>query len=322
MRQLKISAQITNRESLSFEKYLTEVSQIGATITAEEEVELAIIIKTSDDPQAAVNAVQRLCRANLRFVISVSKQYQGQGLPLNELINEGNYGMAKAAYKFDHTRGFKFISYAVWWIRQSILQAIAENGRSIRLPLNKITELNKVKKILSSIEQDFGRPATISEIIRAYAKNEVYSSLKKEGLVRLPTEQEIDVAVGARDWKALTDLIERQSKNVTSLDEFANSEDKSSTIGDLMASNGFEDIKSHQNHEDLKIILSNVMKRLPEREHYVLTSCFGIDGRQKSLEEIGVELELTKERVRQLREKGLRRIRVIDREGQLSQFID
>jgi len=323
MRQLKISAQITNRETKSFEKYLTEVSQVGDTITAAEEVELAIIIQTSKDPKAVEKAVKKLCRANLRFVISVSKQYQGQGMPLGEIVNEGNLGMIKAAYKFDHSRGFKFISYAVWWIRQSILQAIAETGRPIRLPLNKITELNKVKKILNSIEQHLGRPATISEIIRAYARNEMVSSFKKQGILLSPTEEEITVAVDSRDWKSLTDLIERQSKRISSLDEFANDEDQSATIGDLMASGGFEELKSELNQADLKIILEGVMNKLPERERYVLTNCFGIGGtEQKSLEEIGFRLELTKERVRQVREKGLRRMRVLDKSGQLTQFMN
>lgn len=322
MRQLKISAQITNRETRSFEKYLNEVTQIGDVINATEEVELATIIQTSKDKKEVEKAIQKLCRANLRFVISVAKQYQGQGLPLNELVNEGNLGMLKAASRFDHTRGFKFISYAVWWIRQAILQAIAETGRPIRLPLNKITDLNKTKKIKKMLEQRLGRPATIAEIIRAYAENDLISDFKKSGILRSPTEEEIDQAVDSKDWNSLITLIEKQSNRVTSLDEYANDEDKSATIGDLMASEGFEDLKSNMNQSDLRIILDGIMGKLPEREKYVLTHYFGISGaQQKSLEEIGFDLDLTKERVRQVREKALRRMKVMDKKKQLGQFI-
>jgi|TARA_R110000851_G_scaffold145114_5_gene284478 RNA polymerase primary sigma factor len=323
MRQLRISAQITNRETKSFEKYLTEVSQVGDIINVAGEVELATIIQNSKDPIAVEKAVKDLCKANLRFVISVAKQYQGQGMPLGEIINEGNLGMLKAAYKFDHSRGFKFISYAVWWIRQSILKAIAETGRPIRLPLNKITELNKVKKALNSIEQNLGRPATISETIRAYAKAELINNFEKQGVLFSPTEEEISIEVDSRNWKPLITLIESQSKRVSSLDDFASNDDQSATIGDLMESGGFDDLKSELNQADLRVVLEEVMGKLPEKERYVLTNCFGIGGtEQKSLEEIGFKLELTKERVRQVRAKGLKRMKQLDKTGQLTQFMD
>jgi len=322
MRQLKISAQITNRETLSFEKYLTEVSQIGDVLSTKEEVELATIIQTSKDKRKVEESVRKLCEGNLRFVISVAKQYQGSGVPLNELVNEGNLGMMKAAYRFDHTRGFKFISYGVWWIRQSILQAIAETGKSIRLPLNKISEVSKVSKIKASLEQGLGREATITEIIYEYAKSDILSSFSKSNTLGDPTEEEISAEVDSRNWKPLMTLIDSQSKRVTSLDDMIGEDERGSTIGDLMASDGLEEFNSGIELSDLRIVLKQFMRRLTERERLVITQYYGINGADpKSLEEIGADLELTRERVRQIREKALRKLKRTDDKSLLSEYM-
>jgi RNA polymerase primary sigma factor len=274
MRQLKITKQITNRDTKSLEKYFQEISKLDL-ITADEEVELARRIREGD--QIALN---RLVNANLRFVVSTAKQYQGSGLRLPDLINEGNIGLVKAAKKFDETRGFKFISYAVWWIRQSILQALAEQSRLVRLPLNKIGEISKIKKATSSLEQVYQRPPNALEIGGELDMNsdQVKLAMKNSG-----KHVSMDAPFETGESSTLYTVI--QSMDSTSPD------------AELM-------------RESLNLDMNQALKSLSSRESEVIRLFYGLGERNpKSLNEIGELFDLTRERVRQIREKAIRRLR-------------
>ncbi|MEK6828816.1 MAG: RNA polymerase sigma factor RpoD/SigA [Nanoarchaeota archaeon] len=288
MRQLKISKQITNRESQSLNKYLTEVSSIADTISSEEEIELTRKIKEGD-----VNARNKLITANLRFVISVAKQYGGKS-PLPDLINEGNIGLIKAAERFDETRGFKFISYAVWWIRQSIMQYLADHGRQIRLPLNKIGMVNKIKQAKSELEQILQRTPTISEISE-------HLSLKET--------DNPDGEVAKYDETKIKELL-FNSGHISSLDAPLTDESDSGTLLETLNGDDEYNVKSILNNKDLQTELSRAMQTLKQREQEVLVLYFGLFGQTAlSLEEIGERFDLTRERVRQIKEQAIRRIK-------------
>ena len=274
MRQLKITKQITNRDTKSLEKYFQEISKIDL-ITAEEEVELARRIRKGD--QIALN---KLVNANLRFVVSTAKQYQGSGLRLSDLINEGNIGLVKAAKRFDETRGFKFISYAVWWIRQSILQAMSEQSRMIRLPLNKIGEISKIKKVYSSLEQNYQRPPSAIEIAR-----ELDMSTAQVKLAMKNTGRHLSLDAPFQEGESSNLYTVVQSKEATS-----------------------PDTKMMQ--DSLKWDIEQALKTLPSRESEILSLYYGIGDRNpKSLSEIGELFDITRERVRQIREKAIRILR-------------
>ncbi|TXB66084.1 sigma-70 family RNA polymerase sigma factor [Vicingus serpentipes] len=274
MRQLKITKSITNRDSASLDKYLQEIGR-EELITAEDEVELAQKIKQGDQV-----ALEKLVKANLRFVVSVSKQYQNQGLTLPDLINEGNLGLIKAAQRFDETRGFKFISYAVWWIRQSILQAIAEQARIVRLPLNQVGSLNRINKAFSQLEQEYERepsPYEIADLLEI-DKDKVSESMKISG-------RHISVDAPFRD-----------DEDGNLLDVLANDNTPNSDIA-LM-------------NESLQKEINRSLATLTDREQDVIKLFFGIGIQHPlSLEEIGEKFNLTRERVRQIKEKGIRRLR-------------
>ncbi|MBX2843769.1 MAG: RNA polymerase sigma factor RpoD/SigA [Flammeovirgaceae bacterium] len=276
MRQLKITQAITNRrESESLEKYFTEVSREDM-VTAEEEVELAQRIREGD--QVALN---RLVKANLRFVVSVAKQYQNKSMSLNDLINEGNLGLVKAAQRFDETKGFKFISYAVWWIRQSIMQAIAENSRIVRLPVNKTSSINKIRTAFSSLEQKYEREPTPEEL--------------SEILEMQPEEIRNTMGVEVRQ---------------TSVDAPLNSEDSNSLL-DVMVNKDIPATDEHlEYHNSLQVETSRVLSTLSFRERVIVKMSFGIgEEHPRSLEDIGEELSLTRERVRQIREKAIKKLK-------------
>lgn len=276
MRQLKITKQVTNRETASLDKYLQEIGKVEL-INAEEEVELARRIKQGDQ-----RALEKLTKANLRFVVSVSKQYQNQGLTLPDLINEGNLGLIKAAQRFDETRGFKFISYAVWWIRQSILQALAEQSRIVRLPLNKIGSINKINKAFSKLEQEFEREPSYEEIANTLEmpESDVKDSLKING-----RHVSMDAPMVAGD------------DDSGSMYEVMHSVDYGSPEGDLM-------------HESLRREIERTLATLTSREADVVRYYFGLGGKPAlTLEEIGEKFDLTRERVRQIKEKALRRLK-------------
>ena len=273
MRQLKITKSITNRESESLEKYLAEIGKEDM-ISVEEEVELAQRIKKGDR-----KAFERLTKANLRFVVSVAKQYQNQGLSLPDLINEGNMGLIKAAEKYDETRGFKFISYAVWWIRQSILQAIAEQSRIVRLPLNQVGSVNKINRMLSKFEQENERRPSVEEISQ---------------VTNLP-EEKVDEAMAANTRHVSVDAPFSEGDESSLLDVLVN--DSSPTADRQLFI------------ESLQAEIRQVLRILNERERNVITAFFGIDGPELTLEEIGEKYGLTRERVRQIKEKAIRRLR-------------
>lgn len=273
MRQLKISKSITNRESASLDKYLQEIGH-EELLTTDEEVELAQRIRKGDK-----RALERLTKANLRFVVSVAKQYQNQGLSLPDLINEGNVGLIKAAEKFDETRGFKFISYAVWWIRQSILQAIAEQSRLVRLPLNQVGSVNKITRELNKFEQEHERKPSVDEIAER---------------VDLPEDK-------------IADAMKANSRHVSIDAPIADGED-SSMIDFLSGDSSNTDRELAI--ESLKAEVSRILKLLTDKEQKVLRAFFGIDGSpEMTLDEIGEKYNLTRERVRQIKEKALRRLR-------------
>ena len=273
MRQLKISKSITNRESASLDKYLQEIGH-EELLTTDEEVELAQRIRKGDK-----RALERLTKANLRFVVSVAKQYQNQGLSLPDLINEGNVGLIKAAEKFDETRGFKFISYAVWWIRQSILQAIAEQSRLVRLPLNQVGSVNKITRELNKFEQEHERKPSVDEIAER---------------VDLPEDK-------------IADAMKANSRHVSMDAPIADGED-SSMIDFLSGDSSNTDRELAI--ESLKAEVSRILKLLTDKEQKVLRAFFGIDGSpEMTLDEIGEKYNLTRERVRQIKEKALRRHR-------------
>ena len=273
MRQLKISKSITNRESEALDKYLQEIGK-EEMISVEEEVELAQRIRKGDH-----KALERLTKANLRFVVSVAKQYQNQGLSLPDLINEGNVGLIKAAEKFDETRGFKFISYAVWWIRQSILQAIAEQSRIVRLPLNQVGSVNKINKVLSKFEQENERRPSVEEI----AEN-----------LDLP-EEKIDEAMSV------------SSRHVSVDAPFVEGEDNS--LLDVLINDDAPMADKPLVVESLKAEVNHALRMLNERERNVIEAFYGINQPELTLEEIGTKYGLTRERVRQIKEKAIRRLR-------------
>ena len=273
MRQLKIVKQVTNRDAESLDKYFQEISKIGL-ITADEEVELALKIKAGNS-----KALDALVSANLRFVVSVAKQYQGQGLKLSDLINEGNLGLVKAAKRFDETRGFKFISYAVWWIRQAIMQALAEQSRIVRLPLNKIGSINKIKKIYARLEQNEQRMPTHKEIAKQLdmTEAEVEQSLKNSG----------------RHVSMDAPLKEGEDSNLYNV---LQSGDSPRPDSQLMA-------------QSLKIEIERALGTLTYKEAKVIKMFYGIGNEaMSSLEEIGEKFDLTRERVRQVKQKAIRRL--------------
>ena len=273
MRQLKISKSITNRESASLDKYLQEIGH-EELLSVEEEVELAQKIKKGDR-----RALERLTRANLRFVVSVAKQYQNQGLSLPDLINEGNVGLIKAAEKFDETRGFKFISYAVWWIRQSILQAIAEQSRIVRLPLNQVGSVNKINRELNKFEQEHERRPSVNEIADR---------------IDLP-EDKIEEAMKANNRHVSMDA------------PFVDGEDNS--LLDVLADNDMPMADKALVQESLRKEIDRAIELLNDREQKVVRAFFGIGSPEMTLEEIGEKYNLTRERVRQIKEKAIRRLR-------------
>ncbi len=274
MRQLKITNKITARESLALDKYLSDIGKIDL-LTPEEEADLARRIREGDE-----NALEKLTKSNLRFVVSVAKQYQNQGLSLSDLINEGNVGLMKAAKRFDETKGFKFISYAVWWIRQSILQAIVEYSRIVRLPLNKVGSYNKVNEAYMSFVQEFERE---------------------------PTTEELAEALGITP-KEVRDMLKGNSKHV-SFDAPIKSDDGDSTMLDLMPDkSGTPDGTLLK--QSLKEEVDEGLRMLTTRENEVLSAYYGLNGRQSmTLEEIGEMYGLTRERVRQIKERAIRRLR-------------
>jgi RNA polymerase primary sigma factor len=287
MRQLKITKKVTNRETVSLDKYLQEIGRVDL-ISAEEEVELARRIKQGD-----ALALEKLTKANLRFVVSVSKQYQNQGLGLPDLINEGNLGLIKAAQRFDETRGFKFISYAVWWIRQSILQALAEQARIVRLPLNKIGSINKIKRAFSELEQKFEREPSNDEIADIL---DLTASDVKDNI--------------------------RHSSRTISIDAPISSDDDSSNMCDLMQNMDSPEPDDLLLRESLKNEIERTLTTLTAREADVIRFYFGLAGKQPlTLEEIGEHFDLTRERVRQIKEKAIRRLRINTRCKNLKTYL-
>ena len=287
MRQLKITKQITNRETQSLDKYLLEISKYDL-ITAEEEVELAARIREGDQ-----NALQRLTKANLRFVISVSKQYQNQGLSLSDLINEGNLGLIKAAQRFDEKRGFKFISYAVWWIRQSILQAIAEHARIVRLPLNKIGTINKINKTFSSLEQEFERTPSVSEVAEMLEVSE--KEVKKAQHIS-GRHVSMDAPLGTDSENDMYEI-------------FASKDNDTAQEDDLLEGSLNDEI-------------GRILDTLAPREADIIRLYYGINQSYPlTLEEIGDKFDLTRERVRQLKEKGLRKLKQKSRSKLLKSYL-
>ncbi len=286
MRQLKITKSITNRETASLDKYLQDIGKEDL-ITAEEEVALAKRIKQGDQ-----RALDKLCKANLRFVVSVAKQYQNQGLSLPDLINEGNLGLIKAAKRFDETRGFKFISYAVWWIRQSILQALAEQSRIVRLPLNQVGSLNKIKKEASKLEQQYERPPSADEIATS---------------MELP-EDKVDSTMKISTKYVSMDAPLTHDEDSSFLDVFV-SDDSPHTDDDLM-------------RESLTREIQRSLSTLNEKERDVINLYYGI-GRNHgmTLEEIGAKFDLTRERVRQIKEKAIRRLKQNSRSRLLKAYL-
>ena len=285
MRQLKITKSITNRESASLDKYLQEIGK-EELITVEEEVELAQRIKKGDQ-----EALEKLTKANLRFVVSVAKQYQNQGLSLPDLINEGNLGLIKAAEKFDETRGFKFISYAVWWIRQSILQALAEQSRIVRLPLNQVGSLNKINKAFSRFEQENERRPSPEELADS---------------LDLPAEKVADtLRVSGRHISVDAPFVEGEDNSL--LDVLVNDD---SPIADRTLIN-----------ESLSTEVERALSTLTERERDIIKLFFGINTQEMTLEEIGEKFGLTRERVRQIKEKAIRRLRHSSRSKLLKTYL-
>jgi RNA polymerase primary sigma factor len=285
MRQLKIIKSITNRESASLEKYLQEIGK-EEMISAEEEAELAQRIRKGDQ-----EALERLTRANLRFVVSVAKQYQNQGMSLADLINEGNLGLLKAAERFDETRGFKFISYAVWWIRQSILQAISEQSRIVRLPLNQVGSYNKITREISKFEQLNERRPSLEEIAES---------------IDLPTDK-IDEAMSISSHHVSVDAPFAEGEDSSLLDVLVN-EDIPTTDKELVV-------------ESLKKEIRNALNILSDRERKVIEDSYGIGGQELTLEEIGTKYGLSRERVRQIKEKAIRKLRTCTKNKILKTYL-
>ncbi|MEN7548665.1 RNA polymerase sigma factor RpoD/SigA [Rapidithrix thailandica] len=290
MRQLKITQSITNRrESESLEKYFQEINKIEL-LTAQEEVDLVRKIKQGDQ-----KALEKLTKANLRFVVSVAKQYQNQNLSLNDLINEGNIGLVKAAHKFDETRGFKFISYAVWWIRQSIMQALSDNTRMVKLPANMTGTISKIKRVASELEQVYEREPTDDELADAL---EMSPDEIKNALSNMTKQVSIDAPLGSdEDGGSLLDVLEN-----------TNSDKVDKNIVDK---------------ESLKVEIERTLGSLTPRERQVIKMAFGLDGSEPySLQEIGEYMGLTRERVRQIKEKGIRKLRYTSRSKLLSKYLE
>ncbi len=285
MRQLKITKSITNRESASLDKYLQEIGR-EELITIEEEVDLAQRIRQGDK-----EALEKLTRANLRFVVSVAKQYQNQGLSLPDLINEGNLGLIKAAEKFDETRGFKFISYAVWWIRQSILQALAEQSRIVRLPLNQVGSLNKINKAFSKFEQEFERTPSPEELA---------------DILELPQEK-------------VSDTLRVSGRHVSVDAPFSDGEENS--LLDVLINSDSPNADKALLNESLGKEIERSLATLTERERDIVKYFFGIGVQDMTLEEIGDRFGLTRERVRQIKEKAIRRLRHTSRSKLLKSYL-
>ncbi len=285
MRQLKITKSITNRESASLDKYLQEIGR-EELISVEEEVELAQRIKKGDQA-----ALEKLTRANLRFVVSVAKQYQNQGLSLPDLINEGNLGLIKAAEKFDETRGFKFISYAVWWIRQSILQALAEQSRIVRLPLNQVGSLNKINKAYSKFEQEHERKPSPEELADE---------------LELPADK-------------VADTLRVAGRHISVDAPFVEGEDNS--LLDVLVNSDSPNADRTLINESLSREIERALATLTERESDIIKLFFGIGCQEMTLEEIGERFGLTRERVRQIKEKAIRRLRHTSRSKLLKSYL-
>lgn len=273
MRQLKITKSITNRESASLDKYLQEIGREDL-ISVEDEVELAGRIRQGDRA-----ALEKLTKANLRFVVSVAKQYQNQGLSLPDLINEGNLGLIKAAEKFDETRGFKFISYAVWWIRQSILQALAEQARIVRLPLNQVGSINKINKTLQHFEQEHERRPSVEELAE---------------ILDMPVEK-------------IAETMKMSGRHISMDAPFVEGEDNS--LIDVMPNEDSPNADRGLINESLTKEIDRALATLTEREAKILRQFFGLGVQEKTLEEIGEELHLTRERVRQIKEKAIKKLK-------------
>ena len=286
MRQLKITKSITSRESAALDKYLQEISR-EQLLGTDEEVELAQRIRQGDR-----RALERLTKANLRFVVSVAKQYQNQGLSLPDLINEGNMGLIKAAERFDETRGFKFISYAVWWIRQSILQAIAEQSRIVRLPLNQVSSANRINQMLVDFEQKNERKPSVMEISEK---------------LDMP-EDKIDEALSAVG-----------GRHVSVDAPFQDGEDNS--LLDVLVNDNVPDTDNDLVMESLRNEINSLLKLLNERERTILEAFFGINHPEMTLDEIGIKFNLTRERVRQIKEKAIRRLRNSTRNQALKDYL-
>ncbi|HEX2984777.1 MAG TPA: sigma-70 family RNA polymerase sigma factor [Ignavibacteriales bacterium] len=283
---MKITKQYTNRESQSLDKYLQEIGKVDL-LTPDQEIELAIKIKNGDQ-----GALERLTKANLRFVVSVAKQYQNQGLSLGDLINEGNLGLIKAAKRFDETRGFKFISYAVWWIRQSILQALAEQSRIVRLPLNRVGALNKIGKAYSNLEQEFEREPSASE---------------------LATELDMDIS-------EVSDTLKISGRHVSMDAPFSQGEDN--RLLDVISNDQQPAPDFTLMNESLKHEIERALSTLTEREAEVIKLYFGLNKEHSlTLEEIGEKFNLTRERVRQIKEKAIRRLRHASRSKNLRAYL-
>lgn len=288
MRQLKITKQVTNRETASLDKYLQEIGKVDL-ITADEEVELAQLIKAGDQ-----RALEKLTKANLRFVVSVAKQYQNQGLTLPDLINEGNLGLIKAAERFDETRGFKFISYAVWWIRQSILQALAEQARIVRLPLNKIGTINRINRAYSELEQKFERPPSAEELAELLecSAEEIKQSLAHSG------------------------------RHVSMDAPLVDGDDSSSSMYDVLLHDTLASPDKDLVVESLRSDIERSLCTLTPREADVVRLYYGLNGKHAlTLEEIGERFDLTRERVRQIKEKAIRRLKHTSRSRMLKSYL-
>ncbi|TVR80247.1 MAG: RNA polymerase sigma factor RpoD/SigA [Chitinophagaceae bacterium] len=288
MKQLRLTTQITNRDSPLLEKYFQEIAKTEL-LTSEEEVALAKRIKKGD-----AAALEMLTKANLRFVVSVAKQYQNQGLPLSDLINEGNLGLIKAAQKFDESKGFKFISYAVWWIRQSILQSLVEQARIIRLPVNKMVSVNKIKNVMNDFEQEFQREPTDEEL------EEILQITKSE----------------------IHDLMASVGKHVSfDAPAFENDED-SGSLKDRVPCNDISETEQNMSRDSLKNEIKSAMSILSERDAQIVCIYYGLDGGPgHTLEEIGKIYGLTRERVRQIKEKAIRRLKKATKSKALRQYL-
>ncbi|MCD4792510.1 MAG: sigma-70 family RNA polymerase sigma factor [Bacteroidales bacterium] len=286
MRQLKITKSITNRDSASLDKYLQDIGKVNL-LSVEEEVDLAQRIRKGEH-----EALEKLTKANLRFVVSVAKQYQHQGLSLPDLINEGNLGLMKAAKKFDETRGFKFISYAVWWIRQSILQALAEQSRIVRLPLNQVGAVNKIYRFFAEFQQKYNREPTTKEI-----------------------SEELDIT-----QKKIFQVLKAAGKHM-SMDAPLTTDSDSNSLIDIMENDGIDPSDNSLIKESLLKEIERALKTLPEREAIIIKHFFGVNDEELSLREIGDKLGLTRERVRQLKERALRKLRKTSRSKHLKTFL-